>query len=134
VKIERTRNYDTVREMNRMFFPEAPLEDIEGSDWWLVRNDAKQVVAYAGLYVALKEEAWLSRVGVLPVARGGGLQSRLIRAREARARKLGYGKVFTYTDPGNHRSNKNLAANGYVPYKVDEDGWLYWWHELEAKR
>ena len=55
--------------------------------WWVVFKDG-QPVGFAGLYQASSwsDAGYLCRSGVLPLARGQGLQKRLLRVRENKAR------------------------------------------------
>lgn len=90
----------------------------EPSTWWLAW-DGDEPVAYAGmvLYPDIgKPGGFLSRCGVLPCARGQGLQRRLIRVREREIVRCGYDRAFTYTSRDNYASANNLIACGYRLY------------------
>ena len=130
MKISRTTDYALIRDLNAAtVIVEMQPETYDDSDWWVVRDCKNEAVAYAGLYTAIKDQGWLVRAGVLRHARGGGLQKRLIRVREARARKLGIPVLFTYTADWNKASMASLAQCGFVPYSTSEH-YIYWSKKL----
>lgn len=102
---------------DKCFKGETPYPKV-GSYWWLAYMD-DEPIAFAGLtpydYIT-KPAAFLSRAGVLPKARGHGIQKRLIRARERTAKKDGYNRVITYTSYDNIISANNLIKCGYLLY------------------
>lgn len=109
---------------------------VEGSIWWLARGANNGPVGFAGLYVENYDHGVgsLCRAGVVEEARGYGLQQRLIKCREARARTLGLRRLTTYTHVANTPSMNNLISAGYRLY-VPPKGWseeefLYWEKEL----
>jgi ribosomal protein S18 acetylase RimI-like enzyme len=77
----------------------------------------KEIVGYAGhrLPPELPGMAFLSRSGVLPEARGIGIQKRLIRARLAHIRRHSPGvtHAVTYTAVSNAASSNSLIACGF---------------------
>jgi GNAT superfamily N-acetyltransferase len=79
--------------------------------WWLASEDGR-MVGYAAAAVD-EHVLYLTRAGVLPEARGRGLQRRLIRARVQHARRLGLTRCYTYTVPWNWRSTNNLIDCGF---------------------
>ena len=86
--------------------------------WWLAYGE-EGPVGYAGLlhYPDIgRPGSFLLRCGVLPEARGQGLQRRFIQVREAQAKRDGYDRCFTYTAPDNLHSANNLIACGYRLY------------------
>lgn len=85
----------------------------EQGHWWIAFADGSPV-AFAGLYVSAQDPqgGYLCRAGVLPHARGHGLQLRLLRARERYARKLGMQTLYSDTYDNPHSTN-NLIAAGY---------------------
>jgi len=114
-------------------FPADEPYDFAKQDWWIVYDEQKHPVGYAGLknkggYV------YFGRAGILPSARGHGLQRRLIRVREKHARQLGCKSAITDTVPSNVASNNNLIREGYemyhpqAPWRVG--GAIYWIKDL----
>lgn len=70
---------------------------LAGASWWLAEEDGVPV-GFAGAKLwPLDGHVYLARAGVVPSARGRGVQKRLIRARVAWAKKLGARGCYTYT-------------------------------------
>lgn len=140
VVIKRTDDVDLVRELDRTCFPrDTPMVegDVEKAWWWVAYHD-KEPVGFAGL---LQQDGGakgcLYRAGVLPQARGGGLQKRLLRAREAHARKVGIPRLYTYTSIFNYASMNTLIGAGYRPYYADiegENGFQYFQKMLDGSK
>ena len=107
--------------------------DKVGSVWW-VAYDGKTPVGYAGIKRWGSTMAFLCRAGVLKEARGQGLHRRLLRVREAWAKRLGIKTLITYTAPFNLQAANNLIRAGFVLYKPEEE-WgvehaLYFWKDI----
>lgn len=93
------------------------------SAWWLGRGQDGTPVAFAGARVLTHPNrglGFLSLAGVLPSARGQGMQRRLIRVRIAWARALGLSGLVTYTSPDNVISANNLISCGFRLYRPQE--------------
>lgn len=116
----------------------APQIIPEEGWWWVVYvyvspfiRGAKVAVAFAGLdrSAAYTDCVYLSRSGVMPQHRGNNLQVRLIRAREAFAKKHGFAACITDTT-NNVASANSLIRAGYklynpsVPWSLPAA--LYW--------
>jgi GNAT superfamily N-acetyltransferase len=86
-----------------------------GAYWWLA-VDGLGAAAFAGLKYVGHNTGFLCRVGVDKAYRGLGLHKKLIRLREAKARKLGWKWIITYTSPLNVKSANNLISCGYKLY------------------
>ncbi len=73
---------------------------------------------------------YLSRAGVMPFARGQGLQRRMIRVRERYARSRGGDWLVSDTHFKNWASMNNLSACGYSTFRPDHEWALpesvYW--------
>lgn len=86
--------------------------------WWWVALDGDLPVAFAGLVPSrqVPDAGYLCRAGVLPSHRGRGLQKRLLRARERKAKKLHLVALVsdTYDNPP---SSNNLIAAGFRQYE-----------------
>jgi GNAT superfamily N-acetyltransferase len=111
----------------------APQVEPEEGYWWIAYH-GNEPVAFAGMKKANSTEAaaYMSRSGVLREHRGHGLQVRLLRVREALARRLGWTKAFSDTTC-NIPSSNNLIRAGYRLF--DADPWafehsLYWIKDL----
>lgn len=64
--------------------------DVANGHWWIA-YDGELPVAFAGIAQSYRwgDAGYLCRAGVIRSHRGQGLQKRLIRIREAKARRLG---------------------------------------------
>lgn len=106
--------------LDEICFPHDDRISTADSLWWIVWH-REQPVAYAGLRLCKDEHnlglAFLCRVGVVPDHRGRGLQKRLIRTREAAARRLAVTELVTYCVPWNCASINSLIATGYRTYR-----------------
>jgi GNAT superfamily N-acetyltransferase len=84
---------------------------LKGDEWWIAYQDGLPV-AFAAMRMINKTDAYLSRAGVLPAARGHGIQKRLIRARVQYAKKQGVTTVLTDTTD-NPASANSLISQGF---------------------
>ena len=74
----------------------------------------------------LRNGVWFfSRVGVMPGARGEGLQRKLMATMEKHGRKSGWHSIVTYTAGINGYSTRNILAAGYRTYEPKRSyvGW-----------
>lgn len=121
----------TLCEMHETIFEDtAPQIEPEEGYWWIAyKGDAP--VAFAGLKLSKTTPGtgYLHRSGVLTKHRGFGLQVRLIRVRETKARSLGQKRMVTDTTD-NIASANSLMRAGYRLFRpagrwayVDS---LYW--------
>lgn len=85
--------------------------------WWVVEDEPSHTVAFACLKVCKGTAyGYLARSGVYENHRGKGLQRKLIRVREAYARKLGLTHMVCDTSRANLASSNSLIACGYKLY------------------
>lgn len=85
-------------------------------DLWWVATDDGEPVGFA-VVSPLSHGLWyMSRAGVVPSARGHGLQKRLIRVRLRAARSAGAAMVITDCTAANVASANSLIACGLRPY------------------
>lgn len=126
--IEADKSHTWVREtytdMHRVCFPEADDQLPVGDLWFAWETDVDMPVAFASLWPSQRVDGagYLARAGVLPAARGCGLQKRLIRVREKEAKLKGWHVMFSDVDPSNAQSMNNLFACGYRAF-VPSDPW-----------
>jgi L-amino acid N-acyltransferase YncA len=102
--------------MDREAFPALIPYPKAGAYWWIAENSAGQPIAFAGLKEVNGQTGFLCRVGVNKNKRGEGIQKKLIRVREAKAKKLGLRWLITYCHPANLASANNLIACGMKLY------------------
>ena len=130
---------DEIMSMQRLTLPlSPPLPFEDAGDWWIAFfGDAP--IGFASLSASNKyhHSGYLSRAGVLPAHGGHGLQKRLIRARERRARTYGWQMLVTDTWYKNPASQRSLIACGYKPF-IPEEPWsfehsIYWKKDLTVR-
>lgn len=111
-----------------------------GLYWWTVtEHPSKRVVGFCGsLYWGPDNVVFLCRSGVLPEARGRGLQRRMIKTRVAHAASIGAKGCISYTSVENPVSSNNLIRCGFELYEPDYkwagEGYLYWWKTVVPLR
>lgn len=111
-----------------------------GLYWWIVTEHPRgRVVGFCGsLYWGPESLVFLCRSGVMPEARGKGLQRRMIKTRVAHAAYIGAKGCISYTSTDNTVSSNNLIRCGfelYEPeYKWAGEEYLYWWRTVVPSR
>lgn len=114
IRLARSNNdRSTITGMQLECLPgDTPLDTDDGI-WWIAYDEHGPTGFAAARQSALwADTLYLSRAGVLPHARGQGLQRDLIRARLAYARRNGYTWVTSDTCD-NPPSANNLIACGF---------------------
>jgi GNAT superfamily N-acetyltransferase len=115
-----------------LFLGDEPLDPEyvkdKGSYWWLVKKGT-EFVGFAGLRDYSCGVGYLVRCGILPSARGNGLQRRLIRARVRFAKSAGFKRLVSDTC-GVPESSNNLYRAGFTMF-TPERAWalpasVYW--------
>ncbi|RLI46826.1 hypothetical protein DRO61_08760 [Candidatus Bathyarchaeota archaeon] len=94
------------------------IYDTNGADWWIVWDENHNPVGYCGV-VLYGDFAVHKRCGVLPTARGQGLQKKMLRLRENFAKKKGAESIYTYVSVQNVISANNLIKVGYRVYNPE---------------
>ncbi|MFK4505943.1 GNAT family N-acetyltransferase [Bradyrhizobium daqingense] len=112
------------------FFNGAAMPQFGLGAWWLAYHD-DDPVGFAGVVPSThaRNSGYFCRVGVLQRHRGRGLQLRLMRAIEARGRRLGWNSIVSDTTD-NPASANNFIEAGYRLYEPEAPwAWsrtLYW--------
>lgn len=111
--------------------PDTWLYPVTRGYWWIADATDGTQAAYACLAPLQDGDGfgYLARAGVLHRHRGNGLQARLIKARETKARRLGLTGLLTDTTD-NPASANSLIRCGFRLYEP-ESPWafkhtLYW--------
>jgi GNAT superfamily N-acetyltransferase len=124
---------ESLADLHRLtFFDAATMPQFELGAWWIAYH-GDDAVAFAGVVPSthVRNCGYLSRVGVMQRHWGNGLQLRLMRAVEARVRRVGWhGIVSDTTD--NVVSANNFIKAGYRLYEP-EVPWA-WSHTLYWRR
>lgn len=124
---------DTLADLHRLtFFDAAPMPEFDLGAWWLAYQ-GDDAVAFAGVVPSThaRNSGYFSRVGVLERHWGRGLQLRLMRAIEARGRRVGWDGIVSDTTD-NLASANNFIKAGYQLYEP-ELPWA-WSHTLYWRR
>jgi GNAT superfamily N-acetyltransferase len=109
---------EVLTELHRMtFFGCAPIPSFAWGHWWLACHQTIPV-AFAGIVPSthVRNAGYICRVGVIQPHWGYGLQLRLMRAAEARARRNGWSHLVSDTT-GNVASANNFIRAGYRMYQ-----------------
>lgn len=103
--------------IHKQIMPCDNFDNVPGSVHWLVLAVDGSAVGFASARIITAENVvFLSAAGVLPCARGKGLQRKLIRARCNWARRQGCTHAITYTVADNYASYSNLQKCGFALY------------------
>jgi GNAT superfamily N-acetyltransferase len=112
---------------------DTPYDTNFGS-WWIASQDGVDI-GFAGLVrtVSWIDCGYLCRAGVVPTARGQGLQKKLIHVRLRQAKTLGWKWVVTDTTD-NPASANSLISTGFKLFQPTKP-WgfkntLYWRRKL----
>ncbi|BAC51363.1 bll6098 [Bradyrhizobium diazoefficiens USDA 110] len=122
---------ETLGDLHRLtFFDCAVMPQFELGTWWLAYHK-DDPVAFAGVLTSTyaRNSGYFARVGVLQGHWGRGLQLRLMRAIEARGRRIGWDSIVSDTTD-NPVSANNFIQAGYRLYEPEVPwAWshtLYW--------
>ena len=122
---------DILTDLHRLtFFDSAPIPKFDQGYWWLAFHEAAPI-GFAGVIPSTRAHnaGYFSRVGVLKRHCGHGLQLRMMRAMESRARNNGWGCLVSDTT-NNIASANNFIRAGYRLYEPQNPwAWpntLYW--------
>jgi GNAT superfamily N-acetyltransferase len=122
----------TITALHKLFteFPPLGSHYFENGYWWLATLSGEPV-AFAGLIPSTRWAncGYFVRSGVLPEHRGNGLQRRLMRVREIKAKRLGWTHMISDCTDNLHSAN-NFIRSGYSLYEPSRP-WgfartLYW--------
>lgn len=130
---------ETIQDFNRAAnekFPVLKESELEGEHcyWWLAYCEGEPV-AFAGMVPSrlYKNAGYLKRAGVVPEHRGKGLQLRFFRAREAKARKIGWDMLISESTDTIWSANNFIRA-GFLLFEPKErwafENSLYWKKDL----
>lgn len=125
-EVDGTDAADILAELHGVCFDgEAPQADYDVGYWWMAYHD-REPIAFAGITPSQLgfNCGYLKRCGILPDYRGQGLQKRLIRVREAKAKRLGWSRIVTDCT-NNPASANNLFRAGYKLFTPKH----YWFRE-----
>lgn len=114
---------------DRLFLTHAP--NPHDGYWWMVFHFENAKISWGDKPIAFggmehsryyKKSGYMNSAAVDWIARGQGLQKRLIRRRVAFARQMGWEWVLTDTSPDNYASANSLIGCGFKLFKP----WKKW--------
>lgn len=137
MRIQRTYDLELIEHLHRRIFPGVSLYGYrDTSVWWDVRNVAGEPLGFCGVYPPPVDGdgGYLVRAGLLPGARGRGLQKRMISVRLAWMRRHNLRLAVTYTMCDNNASINSLIHCRFKVYDPQHP-WagtdvLYWWRRV----
>lgn len=116
--------------MQMEVFKDGENRDTSKDHWWLALVDGEPA-GFGCLRIMGSTSDWPigyhALSGVLPAFRGQGIQRRLLKAREAHARKEGCKQCCTYTAWRNWPSANSLIREGYTLYTPESKPWGLPW-------
>ncbi|MBR0953339.1 GNAT family N-acetyltransferase [Bradyrhizobium canariense] len=124
---------DTLSDLHQLtFFDAAAMPQFDLGAWWLAYH-GDDAIAFAGVMPSthVRNSGYFARVGVVQRHWGRGLQLRLMRAVEARGRRIGWDSIISDTT-NNPVSANNFIRAGYRLYEP-EVPWA-WSHTLYWRR
>lgn len=105
--------------------------------WWIAYDEKNTPIGFAGLVpsASWNDAGYLCRAGVVPSARGLGIQNRLIAVRIRKAKAMGYNWLVSDTRD-NPASSNSLINQGFKLFDPTNP-WgysdaLYWRKRLNA--
>ena len=125
-------NRKLIMHLQKKILPNDEPRELLGDHWWIAYIGTRPA-GFASVRFMDGGFAYLSRSGVLPFARGKGLQKRMIRARVRYARRCGMKMAITDTTD-NPPSSNSLISCGFKLYNP-QVRWalpraLYWYKKL----
>lgn len=115
VEVDGDQYSEVLRCMNAMepSWPDLTDDHLSCGWWWISKDDHGVLCGFAGLtpFDPMVGVGYLKRAYVSPDHRGHGLQLRMIEARIAKAKEIGWHQLVTETT--NPRSAHNLRLAGF---------------------
>jgi GNAT superfamily N-acetyltransferase len=134
VDICKESSQDKLSRLQKVCLPYDQPYDTNFGSWWIAIENGVDI-GFAGLVrtVSWTDCGYLCRAGVIPAARGQGLQKQFIRVRLRQAKALGWKWVVTDTTD-NPASANSLISTGFKLFQPTKP-WgfkntLYWRRKL----
>jgi ribosomal protein S18 acetylase RimI-like enzyme len=131
LRIRETDDLEQVKALDLQCFPSDTREDFSDQEMWLATLDEEPIGFTA--YKLENGVPHITRMGVVPQARGMRLQVRLADVCCRAARRRGFEAVKTYVRADNLPSLKNLLRAHFSPVKTWVDANGAWFINLERK-
>ena len=117
-------------------FPDDTPVNVSRGTWWVIW-DQQYPIGFVGLERRSRRRGEphatfvISRVGILPHARGNGRQRQIVDIMCREARNRGGTRVVAQIHCSNIPSLRNFAACGFKPYHA-VDGFTWWEFPIET--
>jgi GNAT superfamily N-acetyltransferase len=127
-------NVELLYQLQTECLPYDKKYNVSDGVWWIAYQESRPV-AFAGVVPSSRwrDTGYLCRSGVIKNYRGRGVQKRLIRVRQAYARKMGWAWLITDTYH-NPPSSNSLISCGFRLFDPTNPwgakGTLYWRKKL----
>ena len=123
IRIRQSDDLELIQGLDRPLFGQGLGCLLEDCTWWVaevLQDGSWEPVGYCGAHATDGGKyAFLARAGVVPAARGAGLQRRLIRVRTRWAKAHGMEGAWSYVFWSNLASQRSLLREGFLPYNVE---------------
>ncbi len=136
IDLRNSADVTVINHLQKKILPEDRPYKPDHGHWWIAYAEDGKPVAFAGLVRSIRfsDAGYLCRAGVLDAFTGHGLQTKLIKARLAQAKKLGWNWVLTDTTD-NPASANSLIKAGFRIYTPSEP-WsfkhsIYWKYKID---
>jgi hypothetical protein len=122
---------DALAELHQLtFLDAAPIPEFDQGHWWVAFHRTGPV-AFAGIIPSthVQNAGYFCRVGVLGSHCGNGLQLRLMRVTESRARQNGWSAIISDTTDNMYSANNFIRAGYQLFNPTNPWAWsntLYW--------
>lgn len=113
-------------------FPDDKPLQLDATIRWNLIATERDPVAFCGWQPIRPKLGFHFRAGVLPAARGRGLQKFMIGLREDAMRREGIDTAITYTEAYGNASMNSLISCGYRPFAPDIE--IVRWIVISADR
>jgi len=117
--------------LQRKILPEDTPAETDRGHWWIAYAECGKPVGFAGLVRSTRwtDTGYLCRAGVMDGFTGHGIQLRLIKARLAQAKRLGW--AWCITDTTDNPASSNSLINAGFKLYTPANPWgfpraLYW--------
>jgi len=130
-EIDAVLNRHIIEEFNALdpYFPDLQDRHFKHGYWWLALKtdhpdavgEVEAAVAFAGMVpFTLPNIGYMKRCFVMPGHHGHGLQYRLLKARELKARQLGWTCLVSECRSDNKHSANNFRRAGFEPFEPEQ--------------
>ena len=118
-QVRRSSDEERVKKLHGIIFPHDEFETSKSRFYWIVTNENGDDCGFCIAADYGHGVLFFSRAGVIKKHRGKRLHYRMIKTREAHAKRNGYKHIITYTTTDNYQSFSHLIKMGYEMYNPE---------------